>query len=330
MSLENVQEVSAERLRAAREALAGRTRRTPVWAWPADDVAESLGDGAELLLKLELWQHASCFKARGAMLHVLSLSADERARGVIAASAGNHAACVAFAANAAGVSAKVVVPRAVSPARLAICRRYGANVVIVDDIHAAFAEMQRIQQLEQRVVVHPFDSPWMVLGAADVAVEFAEQVGRLDVLVVAVAGGGLCAGAAAAMHVVQPECAVFGVEPSGADTMARSIEAGTLQRLQGTTIADSLAAPYASERTLQLCRAFSRGIVRVDDAEILDALRALFSTMKLAVEPAAAAALAAVRGPLRDRIRGKRVGIVLCGSNIDPDAYAHFLTRIDP
>ena len=321
-----VEEVSAERFRATRQALGGRVRRTPVWAWPAEEVAEWLGDGAELLLKLELLQHASCFKARGAMLHLLSLSADERARGVIAASAGNHAACVAFAANAAGVSAKVVVPRAVSPARLAICRRYGADVLVVEDIHAAFAEMQRIQQREGCVIVHPFDSPWMVLGAADVAIEFAEQVGRLDVLVVAVAGGALCAGSAAAMKVLQPECAVFGVEPSGADTMARSIEAGEPQRLQGTTVADSLAAPYSSERTLRLCRAFSRGIVRVEDAEILDALRALFSTMKLAVEPAAAAALAGVRGPLRDQTRRKRVGIVLCGSNIDPHAYAHFLT----
>ena len=124
-----LEEVSAERFRAARQALAGRVRRTPVWAWPAEEVAEWLGDGAELLLKLELLQHASCFKARGAMLHLLSLSADERARGVITASAGNHAACVAFAANAAGVSAKVVVPRAVSRARLAVCRRYGADEI---------------------------------------------------------------------------------------------------------------------------------------------------------------------------------------------------------
>jgi len=129
------------------------------------------------------------------------------------------------------------------------------------------------------------------------------------------------------MKVLQPECAVFGVEPSGADTMARSIEAGEPQRLRGTTVADSLAAPCSSERTLQLCRAFSRGIVRVGDAEILNALQALFSTMKLAVEPAAAVALAGVRGPLRDQTRRKRVGIVLCGSNIDPHAYAHFLTQ---
>src|SRR5207237_3771851 len=123
-----VEEVSAERFRTTRQALGGSVRRTPVWAWPAEEVAEWLGDGAELLLKLELLQHASCFKARGAMLHLLSLSADERAGGVITASAGNHAACVAFAANAAGVSAKVVVPRAVSPARLAICCRYGSEV----------------------------------------------------------------------------------------------------------------------------------------------------------------------------------------------------------
>ncbi len=316
---------TATGLRAARAALAGKVRRTPVVAWPEDEVAERLGEGTEILLKLEVLQHASCFKTRGVTLHIDGLDRHERARGVVTASAGNHAACVAFAARAAGVSAKVVVPRAASPARLEICRRHGAEVILADDIHAAFAEMQRLRERDGRVAIPSFDGPWIPLGAADLAAEFVEQTGPLDVMVLAVGGGGLCGGVAAAMHLLQPTCAVYGVEPFGADTMARSLAAGEPQRLQGVTIADSLAAPHACERTLALCRRFSRGVVTVDDAAILSALRELFLSMKLAVEPAAAAALAGVHGPLREHVRGKRVGVVVCGSNIEPRAYADLL-----
>jgi threonine dehydratase len=259
------------------------------------------------------------------LLHLLHLDAADRARGVIAASAGNHAVSVAVAARAVGVSAQVVVPRTCSPARLDLCRREGADVVLVDDIHAAFAEMQRRRESEGRVAIPSYDSAFMPLGAGDLAAELDEQAGPLDVLVVAVGGGGLLAGSAAALHHLRPGCAVHGVEPNGADTMARSLESGTPQGLHGTTIADSLAAPAASERTLALCRRFARSVVRVDDAAILAALRALFHTMKLAVEPAAAAALAGALGPLRQEVQGKRVGVVVCGSNLEPRAYADFL-----
>jgi len=318
-------EVSLAHLRQARELLAGKVRRTPVITWPEDDAVAEFGEGTELLLKLELLQHAGSFKARGVMLQTLSLSAEGRARGVIAASAGNHAACVAFAAHTAGVSAKVVVPRTVSPARLDLCRRYGAEVVFADDIRAAFAEMQQIQAREGRVVVHSFDSPWMLRGAGNLAEEFLEQVGRLDLMVVAVGGGGLCGGCAAATHHAQPACHVYGVEPKGADTMARSLAAGAPQHLEGVTIADSLAAPYASDRTFLICRELARGVVTVEDSEIVEALRVLFCQIKLAVEPAAAAGLAGLLGPLREFARGKRVGLVVCGSNIEARAYAGFL-----
>lgn len=319
-------EVSVERRRAARAALAGKVRRTPIVAWPEADAAARFGDGTELVLKLEILQHASNFKTRGALLHLLGLSADERARGVIAASAGNHAVAVAFAARLAGISAKVVVPRTCSPARLDACRSHGAEVIMADDIHGAFAEMERIRAREGRVAIHSFDSPWMLLGAGDLATELYEQAGRLDVVVAAIGGGGLCAGIAAAIAAIDPACSVYGVEPSGADTMFRSRAAGRPLALERrATIADSLAAPGASARTLAICDRFVRDVVLVDDAAILSAVRALFHTMKLAVEPAAAAALAGVFGPLAAHVRGKRVGIVLSGSNIDPATYTDLL-----
>src|SRR5262249_37276583 len=154
----------------------GKVRRTPVVAWPEADA--EFGDGTELLLKLELLQHASCFKTRGTLLHLLGLDAADRARGVIAATAGNHAAWVAFAAHVAGVAAKVVVPRTASRARVDLCDRYGAEVVMAEDIHAAFAEMQRLQECDGRIVVHSFDSDAMLLGAANLADELVDQVGE--------------------------------------------------------------------------------------------------------------------------------------------------------
>jgi threonine dehydratase len=291
---------------------------------PAARLSQRLGN--EVLLKREDLQRVFSFKIRGAYNKMAHMTDADRRNGVIAASAGNHAACVAYAARAAGVSAQVIVPRSASPARLEICRRHGAEVILADDIQAAFAEMHRRCAGDGRVPIHSFDSAAMVLGAADLAAEFVEQVGRLDALVVAVGGGGLLAGSAAALHALAPACAVHGVEPSTADTMAHSLETGTPQPLRGTTIADSLAAPYASTRTLALCRRFSRGVVRVDDAAILGALGTLFTTLKLAVEPAAAAALAALLGPLRPLAGGaQRIGLIVCGSNIDPRTYATLL-----
>jgi threonine dehydratase len=316
------EEISDKRLSAAREVLTGRLRRTPIVAWPDDELGSS--NGGELLLKLEVLQHAGCFKTRGALLHLLSLDSSERARGVVTASAGNHAACVSFAAHVAGASAKVVVPRTASPSRLEICRRYGAEVIVTDNIHAAFDEMSRVCTAEGRTVIHPFDSSFMVLGAAVLAAELVEQLGQLDAVVVAVGGGALCGGIAAAMRLLAPSCDVYGVEPRNADKMCRSLETGTPQRLEGVTVADSLAAPGATARTLALCR-MARAVVRVEETQIIEALRALFTTMKLAVEPAAAAALAGVRGPLQTQLAGKRVAVVLCGTNISPSAYAELL-----
>jgi threonine dehydratase len=177
-------------LAATRAALASAVRRTPVADWPGGD---------RVVLKLELWQLAGCFKTRGVTLHLASLDAAARARGVIAASAGNHAAAVSVAARALGVPATVIVPRSASPARLAICRDHGAEVVLVDDIAAAFTELERRAQ-DGRTVVHSFDTPWMLRGAADLAAELVEQTAPLDAGIAAIGGGALGGGLAAGLQ----------------------------------------------------------------------------------------------------------------------------------
>lgn len=148
----------------------------------------------------------------------------------------------------------------------------------------------------------------------------------LDALVVSVGGGGLVAGTAAAAQLLQPGCAVYGVEPEGADTMWRSLQNGCPQQLQQIqTIADSLAAPNASARTFTLCQEYASGVVRVSDQQIRAAGRTLFRTMKLAVEPAAAATIAALSGPLNKQLRGQQIGVVLCGSNLTETEFAAFV-----
>jgi threonine dehydratase len=219
---------------------------TPVWRWQARDLATLVGADMEVILKLELFQYTGSFKPRGALTVMLDLDADALALGVTAVSAGNHAIAVAFAASLLGTTAKVVMPRTASPFRVARCRSYGAEVVLVDDVQQAFARVQQIHQEEGRAFVHPFEGPLTALGTATVGLEFCRQAPELDAVIAPVGGGGLCAGLAAAVKQLQPRCQVYGVEPVGANSMVLSFQAGSPQAIdQVRTIADSLGAPYA-------------------------------------------------------------------------------------
>ena len=319
-------------IRAAAARIEGLVRRTPSWNWRTERVAALLAPGTDVALKLELFQHGGSFKPRGALTVMSSLTPDALARGVTAVSAGNHAIATAFAARALGTSAKVVIMRSASPVRLAMCRALGAEVVIAGDAHAAFAMVKEIEADEGRTLVHPFEGPLTALGTATLGLEFAEQAeadgGTLDALIVPIGGGGLCAGMAAAVKQHNPSCLVFGVEPEGADTMYRSFREGTPQKLDAVrTIADSLGAPFALPYSFSLCRQYVDAIVLVDDDAICRAMALLYADMKLAPEPAAAAATAALLGPLRERLAGKRVGAIVCGANIDIAKFGEYVAR---
>jgi threonine dehydratase len=303
-------------------------RETPTWRWRS----ETLGSLGELVLKLELLQHGGSFKPRGALSVMHDLPPEVLARGVTAVSAGNHAIAVAFAAQQLGVSAKVVVIRTASPVRLARCRAFGAGVVLADDAHQAFETVRAIERDEGRTFVHPFEGPRTALGTATLGLEWWTQAralgAPLDAVIVPIGGGGLAAGIAAAVKQLDPACAVYGVEPVGADTMYRSFQTGRPESLDRVrTIADSLGAPYALPYSFGLCRRFIDEVVLVDDDAICRAMALLFDEMKLAPEPAAAATTAAALGPLRDRLEGKRVGAIVCGSNIDVDTFHEYIRR---
>jgi threonine dehydratase len=314
-------------IQSAAERLAPHVLRTPLWCWQTG-LMETRNPAREVVLKLELFQKTGTFKARGAINNLLALTDQQRARGVTAVSAGNHAIAVAYAARAHGASAKVVMMEYASPARVALCRELGAQVVLVPTAHEAFERVKQIEAEEGRTFIHPFESPHTVLGTATLGLEFNAQAPDLDMVLVPVGGGGLIAGVATAMKQLNPHLAVIGVEPFGADSMYRSFQSGQPEKIEKVeTIADSLGAPYALPYTFGIARRFVDEMVRVTDDELCAALFYLFRDMKLVAEPAAAATTAALLGPLRSRAAGKRVGLIVCGTNIDEGRFTQYLQR---
>lgn len=313
---------------AARRRIRPHIRQTPVWQWQSDALTRWLGASTEVFLKLELFQYAGSFKSRGALNVMLELSPEQLKHGVTAVSAGNHAAAVSFAASKLGTTAKVVMPKTANPARVALSRSYGAEVVFAEDAKAAFSLVKEIEANEGRVFVHPFEGPLTTAGTGTLGLEFSEEVPNLDAVIVPIGGGGLSSGVAAALKLTQPNCKVFGVEPVGADSMMRSFKSGKPESLdRPATIADSLAAPYALPYSFSVCRHFLDELVLVDDDALCVSLYRLFQDSKLAVEPAGAASTAALLGPLRERLAGKRVGLIVCGANLDVANFTTYLAR---
>jgi threonine dehydratase len=316
---------SLAEIEAAAQALRGLVALTPILELDGGRLSPDLA-GTEVVLKLELFQHTGSFKPRGALTAMLGLSPDQLARGVTAVSAGNHAIATAYAAERLGTTAKVVMMKNASPVRIARSEKHGAEVLLAEDVHAAFALVQRIAEEEGRHLVHPFEGPRTALGTATLGREFLLQAGRLDAVLIPIGGGGLAAGMAAAIKQLQPDCRVFGLEPEGADSMHRSFRAGSPQKIERVaTIADSLGAPFALPWSYGLCRRFVDELVLLTDEQMRAAMRLLYDELKLACEPAGAAATAALVGPLRERLGGKRLGITVCGSNIDLASFARLI-----
>lgn len=308
-------------IEAARAALRPYVRVTPVFE--RDDLPPLAG--TRVNFKFELLQVSGTFKARGAFSSLLALDAPARAAGVTAISSGNHAVAVAYAAMRLGISAKVVMIKTANPARVALARGCGAEVLLAEDGPTGFAMVREIEREEGRFFVHPFNSYRTILGTATLGAEWAEQAasgGRLDAVILPIGGGGLAGGAATALKQSMPGITVYGVEPEGADAMSQSFTTGGPVKMgKMHSIADSLMAPHTEAYSYGLCRRNVDELVRVSDDALRTAMRVLFEELKLAVEPACAAATAAALGPLRERIAGLRVGVLLCGSNMDAAAF---------
>ncbi len=315
-------------IRQTAERQSGKVLTTPVWRWQTGAVEELMSKPGSVWLKLELFQKTGTFKFRGALNCFEALDYAAKQRGVVAVSAGNHAVAVAYTARLMNIHAIVVMPQNASPARIAACKEYGAEVQLAPSVHEAFRWGKQIAVEEGRAMIHPFDGPLTALGTATVGLELMQQVPGLDAVVVPIGGGGLCAGISAAVKQLNPACKVYGVEPFGADIMYRSFQSGRPEKLDKVdTVADSLGAPYAMPYSMDVCRMFVDEVVRVSDDQICRAMYYLYRDVKLVAEPAAAVAAAGMFGPLKEKLDGKKVGLIVCGSNMDPAAYSELITR---
>ncbi|KQI72886.1 amino acid dehydratase [Loktanella sp. 5RATIMAR09] len=319
---------TSDEISAALASLRGDLIETPVLPLKSTRWEGLLPDGADVTVKLELFQQAGSFKARGALLGIRQLDADQRAAGVVAASGGNHALAVSWAAKAAGVDALIAMPRATDPARIAGCEALGATVTLHDNMAAAFAAMNEAADAG-RTLMHPFEADHMVLGSATCGYEYVTQAPQIDTFVIPIGGGGMISGMACAIKQMNPDATVIGVEPYGADSMSQSFAAGapvTLDKV--ATIADSLGAPLAMPLTYGVARAYVDRIVKIADHEMLVAMDHYQNVLRITAEPACAAALAAITGPLKAELAGRQIGIIACGSNISLARYTELMQAL--
>ena len=323
---------TVEAIRANRARLGDLVIMTPVRQLVDDALSAAVGASTRVWLKEELFQRTGSFKPRGALSVMLDLDAQALARGVTGVSAGNHAISLGYSARRLGTTAKVVMPKSANPFRVQVCRELGAAIELVENVHEAFARVKEIEASEGRTFVHPYEGPKTALGTASVGMEFIDQLRALgvslDAVIVAAGGGGLTGGVACAVKQLSPGTAVYVVEPEGACSLSLSFKAGSPQSIEAVrTIADSLGAPRCEPYSFALNRMFVDEVVLVNDDQIREGMRLLFRSAKLAVEPAGAAALAALMHPLRARLEGKTVGVVVCGANIDPATFAQQITQ---
>jgi threonine dehydratase len=308
--------ITKDDIDAARERIRPHVHETPLVK--STRLGNSAG-GIHLRLKCESMQRTGSFKARGALNAMMQLTHAEKARGVVTVSAGNHAQALAWAASMVGAECIAVMPEGSSRTKIQATEGYGGKVELVaGERHKAFERAQEIAS-QGRVMVHPFEDPRVAAGQGTVALELIEQCEELHTVVVPIGGGGLISGMAVAIKSVKPGVRVIGVEPVGAPTMRKSLDAGTPQNIAPNTVADGLAAPTVGAMNLDAVRRYVDDVVLVTDEEILAALRDLLSYAKLVAEPAGAAAVAALLTGKITVERGAHVVAVISGGNIDLD-----------
>ena len=271
--------------------------------------------GSEVYVKLELFQKTGSFKVRGAFNKLLSLSDDERSRGVVAVSGGNHAQAVAYAATVLGTNAVILMPESTPKNYVDATRGYGARVDLQPTIAAAFAEIEGYKSAGM-AFVHPFDDPLVMAGQGTLGLEIMEDLPEATDVVVSIGGGGLAGGVATAVKGVNAEARVWGVETVGADAMSQALAAGHPVTLPAiTSIAKTLGAPAVSAETLALAQSNLESVTVVPDSEALRAMLLLLERLKILTEPAASCTLAAAERLREHFTPESRIVLILCGGN---------------
>ena len=309
-------------IQAARGVIAGHVLRTPILAAPP----LSALTGAEVYVKYENLQVTNSFKERGACVKLATLSPAKRRRGVIAMSAGNHAQAVAYHARRLSIAATIVMPVTTPFVKVRATEACGATVVLCGEtIAEAQARAQAIAAERDLVWVHPYDDPHIIAGQGTIALEMLEEVPELEVLVIPIGGGGLIAGNAIAARAVKPSIEIVGVECALYPSMWNALH-GTDRACGGATLAEGIAVSVAGTLTLPVVRELVRDIVLVDEPLIERAVNAFLTLQKTMAEGAGAAGLAAMLAEPK-RFAGRKVGLILCGGNIDPRILASVMVR---
>ncbi len=317
--------LSLEDVQRAREVLGDSVRNTPL----KRSTTLSAMTGADLYLKLENFQRTGSFKVRGALNKIHSLTDEERARGVVAASAGNHAQGVAFAASQAGVQSDIFMPADAALAKAIATRGYGATVHLVgEDYQEAYEHARAFQEEQGSTFVHAFDDQFIMAGQGTLGLEVIESLPELDVLLVPIGGGGLIGGVATAIKAIRPTCRIIGVQAEGASSVAASLQKGHVVPLSEVhTMADGIACRRLGELTFQAIRDHVDEVVTVDETEIAAAILFLLERAKIVAEGAGAVALAAVMHGHAGDLSGKTVCALISGGNIDMTLLGRIIQR---
>ncbi len=307
---------------SAKNVLAGVARKTDVIYAP------KLCEGTEIYLKTENLQVTGSFKVRGAYYKMSKLSQDEKARGVIACSAGNHAQGVALAAQKSGIKAVICLPSGAPISKVEATKSYGAEVCLVDGVYDdAYQKALSLRDEKGYTFIHPFDDEDVIAGQATVALELAEQIPDLDAVIVPIGGGGLISGIAYALKTLNPRVKVYGVQAKGAPSMKNALEQDKVAALDSvSTIADGIAVKKPGGLTYELCKKYVDEVVTVSDDEISAAILALMEKHKLVTEGAGAVSVAAAMFHKLD-LQGKKVVCVLSGGNIDVTILSRVIKR---
>jgi threonine dehydratase len=314
--------LSLDNVHAARERIAGRLHRTPM----LHSASTSKRVGVPVHFKAELFQRTGSFKPRGVLNKLATLSDEEKSRGVISISAGNHAQALAYASSVDGIDALVVMWQTASPMKIAAARAYGATVDDSSpDIPAAFEHLDRLIEETGRTLVHPYDDPFVMAGQGTVGIEILEDLPDANVVLVPVGGGGLVSGIATAIKGLRPDARVIAVEPELSNALQASMAAGESVTVEPRSFADGLNGPYAGPNCVRVGLELGLENVLVTEEAIADAFRWLYGRLKLACEPAGAATAAALMSGRVELADGDVVAAVVSGGNVAPETAAAIL-----
>lgn len=314
--------ISADDVRAARKAISGQLQRTPSLISPR----LSKLTGATIVVKYETMNATGSFKERGALNKLLTLTPDERKRGVIAMSAGNHAQAVAYHAARLNIPATIIMPEQTPLVKVENTRSHGAEVVLFGEtLFESQQEVARRAAAKGLVLLHPYDDPYVMAGQGTIAMEMLEDHPDLDVLVIPLGGGGIGAGNAVAAKSIKPDIELFGVEAALYPSFHNAIT-GETKPIGGATLAEGIAVKNVGALTLPIIRHYFSGIAVVSEDELENAINCFATYQHTMAEGAGAAGLAAVL-QLPQRFKGKKVGLILCGGNIDPRILASIMVR---